>query len=102
MASLWSKNETVAAVVIDGVERGRRASALLKQKGALVTEVDVSNDDAKRDWLIEATGRRTVPQIFINGVPVGGFDDIAALDRKALLDPMLREDPPRKPQPPVL
>jgi glutaredoxin 3 len=78
-----------------------RASALLKQKGAVVTEIDVSNDDAKRDWLIEATGRRTVPQIFINGVPVGGFDDIAALDRKAMLDPMLREEPPQKRTPPA-
>ncbi len=78
-----------------------RASELLKRKGAAVTEVDVSNDDAKRDWLIEQTGRRTVPQIFINGVSVGGFDDIAALDRRALLEPMLREDPPRKSPPPA-
>lgn len=67
-----------------------RAKALLSRKGVEYQEIDVSHDDAKRQWLVQATGQRTVPQIFINDKPVGGFDDIAALDRKGELDPLLR------------
>ena len=66
-----------------------RAKALLERKGVAFREVDVSNDDDARDRLVEQSGRRTVPQIFINGVSVGGFDDIAALDRRGQLDPLL-------------
>lgn len=66
-----------------------RAKALLSKKGVRYQEVDVSNDDEKRRWLMQTTGQRTVPQIFINEKSVGGFDDIAALDRKGELDPML-------------
>lgn len=68
-----------------------RAAALLQRKGVAFREVDVSHDDRARDRLIEASGRRTVPQIFINGVSVGGFDDIAALDRRGELDPLLNQ-----------
>jgi glutaredoxin 3 len=71
-----------------------RAEILLRQKGAQVREVDVSDDPGKRRWLIDATRQRTVPQIFINGISVGGFDDIAALDRKGVLDRLLSEAPP--------
>jgi glutaredoxin 3 len=63
-----------------------RAKALLKKKGWAFTEVNVEGDDEKRAWLVETTGRRTVPQVFIGGQAVGGFDDIAALDRKGELD----------------
>jgi glutaredoxin 3 len=66
-----------------------RAKALLARKGINFREVDVSEDDEKRTWLLQATGQRTVPQIFINDQPVGGFDDIALLDRKGDLDRML-------------
>jgi glutaredoxin 3 len=69
-----------------------RAKALLGRKGVAFQEVDVSHDDEKRKWLLQATGQRTVPQIFINDKPVGGFDDIAALDRKGQLDPMLNAE----------
>lgn len=70
-----------------------RAEALLQRKGASVREVDVSDEPETRRWLIEATRQRTVPQIFINGVSVGGFDDIAALDRKGALDELLSVAP---------
>jgi glutaredoxin 3 len=70
-----------------------RAAELLRRKGAAFHEIDISNDPVERDRLLEQTGWRTVPQIFINGSFVGGFDDIAALDRRGALDPLLREPP---------
>ena len=66
-----------------------RAKALFARKGVQYQEIDVSSDDQKRHWLVQTTGQRTVPQIFINDKSVGGFDEIAALDRKGELDPML-------------
>lgn len=73
-----------------------RAAQLLQQKGVQLTEVDVSNNPECRRWLLTVTGMRTVPQIFINGRSVRGFDDIAALDGKGMLDRLLRE-PPKEP-----
>ena len=70
-----------------------RAAELLRRKGADFTEVDVSNDPVTRDRLYDETGSSTVPQIFINGISVGGFDDINALDRRGMLDALLREAP---------
>jgi glutaredoxin 3 len=70
-----------------------RAEALLRRKGVAVREVDVSDDPAARRWLLEVSQQRTVPQIFINGVSVGGYDDIAALDRRGVLDQLLAEPP---------
>ncbi|MCD6034475.1 MAG: Glutaredoxin-related protein [Rickettsiales bacterium] len=67
-----------------------RAKELLKSKGVTYTEIDVTNDDNLRlDMMKKAGGRRTVPQIFINGEHIGGFDDLAALDRAKQLDPKL-------------
>jgi len=66
-----------------------QAKALLKKKGVAFSEIDVSNDPEKRTWLVSATGQRTVPQIFINDHPIGGFDDMAALNRKGELDRLL-------------
>jgi glutaredoxin 3 len=43
---------------------------------------------------VDVTRQRTVPQIFINGVSVGGFDEIASLDRRGVLDQLLAEEPP--------
>ena len=71
-----------------------RAAHLLSSKGVAFREIDVSSDEPARQRLLEQTRSRTVPQIFINGVSVGGFDDIAALDRRGALDPLLREPPP--------
>ncbi len=67
-----------------------RAEALLKQRG--VTEIEkvrIDLHDEERDRMIEITGRRTVPQIFIGATHVGGFDDLAALDRAGGLMPLL-------------
>lgn len=65
------------------------AKRLLTQKGVGYKEIDVAGDDEKRRWLVETTGQRTVPQIFIDGKPYGGFTDIAALDKQGKLDPVL-------------
>ena len=66
------------------------AKRLLTLRGIPFEEIDVTGNDAKRQWLIEATGRRTVPQIFIGGEPIGGYDDLAALDRSGELSAMLQ------------
>ena len=61
------------------------AKRLLKERGATYREIDVSGDDAKRAWLVQVTGRRTVPQIFFGEEAIGGYDDLAALDKAGLL-----------------
>ncbi|MBP6563567.1 MAG: glutaredoxin 3 [Neisseriaceae bacterium] len=66
------------------------AKNLLKQKGVTnVIEVRVDLDPAVRDEMIELTGRRTVPQIFIGDTHVGGFDDLSALNTQGKLDALL-------------
>lgn len=66
------------------------AKNLLTQKGAEFTEIDVGRDEAQyEEMLKKAAPRRTVPQIFIGGVPVGGFDDMKKLDVEGKLDGML-------------
>jgi glutaredoxin 3 len=67
-----------------------RAKALLSKKGVSYEEIDVEHDDARRAWLVEASGQRTVPQIFVDGRPLGGFTDVDALDKQGKLDPILR------------
>lgn len=71
-----------------------RAKSLLTKKQVDYLEIDVSNDPQTRRFLLDRTGRHTVPQIFINGQPVGGYDDIAALDRKGELDSLLAAQAP--------
>lgn len=67
------------------------AKRLLTAKGIAFEETDVSgNPTARREMMERARGRYTVPQIFIGGVPVGGSDEIHALERAGKLDPMLR------------
>jgi glutaredoxin 3 len=58
-----------------------RAKALLAKRGVAFEEIDVSDDVEKRSWLVQATGQKTVPQIFIGDDSVGGSDELAALDR---------------------
>ena len=65
------------------------AKRLLDDKGVAYEEIDVTGDHAKRVWLAQASGRRTVPQIFIGERPVGGFTDIRALDRRGELDRLI-------------
>ncbi len=68
-----------------------RAKRLLQQKNiTTITEIDVSNSEELRHQMIaKAGGRKTVPQIFIGETHVGGFDDLATLDRKGVLDALL-------------
>ena len=67
-----------------------RAKALLKQRGVeQIDEVRIDLDPGQRDQMIELTGRRTVPQIFIGSTHVGGCDDLMALDRSGGLAPLL-------------
>jgi glutaredoxin 3 len=65
------------------------ALRLLRTKGVEIEQIDVDGDAKLRRWLVEVTGRTTVPQIFIDGEPVGGFTDIRALDERGVLDRML-------------
>ena len=65
------------------------AKALMQQRGIAFQEIDCSSDAATRKWLIEQTGQRTVPQIFIGGVPVGGFSELSGLDRAGKLRAIL-------------
>lgn len=62
---------------------------LLDEKGVDYEHVDCSGDQPTRAWLVKATGRSTVPQIFIDGKPIGGYDDLRALDRRGELDRLL-------------
>jgi glutaredoxin 3 len=66
------------------------AKRLLDRKGVPVREVDVSGDMERRSWLLQATGRRTVPQIFVGGRPIGGYDDLCRLERAGKLDRVLQ------------
>jgi glutaredoxin 3 len=69
-----------------------RAKNLLKSKGVAFDEIDVTDDDELREKMIELSGgRRTVPEIFINGKIVGGFDELKALDVAGELDALLAE-----------
>lgn len=66
-----------------------RAKALLNRKGAAFTEIDIMDDDAKRAEMMNRSGRRTVPQVFIDGRHVGGCDDLHDLDAAGRLDSLL-------------
>jgi len=67
-----------------------RAKALLTQRGVLaIDEIRVDLDPAERERMVQATGRRTVPQIFIGDTHVGGCDDLVALDQRGALMPLL-------------
>lgn len=68
-----------------------RAKRLLDQKHVSYEEIDVTHDQSLRDEMMKkAEGRRTVPQIFINEKPIGGCDDLHALDAAGKLDPLLK------------
>lgn len=70
-----------------------RAEQLLVRKNAQLTQVDVAGDWEKRRWLAEVTGQGTVPQIFINGEPIGGCDELYELERQGRLDDLLAQEP---------
>lgn len=69
-----------------------RAKALLSRKGVAYEEIDVTDDVELRARMVErAGGRRTVPEIFIDGQIVGGYDDLKALDDRGELDHLLAQ-----------
>jgi glutaredoxin 3 len=65
------------------------AKRLLAKRAVAYDEIDITGDIEKRAWLVQATGRRTVPQIFVGGKPIGGYESLAALDRSGVLTEML-------------
>jgi glutaredoxin 3 len=68
-----------------------QAERLLKAKGVNeIEKIRIDLDPAQRTLMMEKTGRRTVPQIYIGETHVGGFDDLSALDREGKLMPMLQ------------
>ena len=68
-----------------------RAKQILKSKGVdAIDEIRVDMDPQERLRMMEITGRRTVPQIFIGQTHVGGCDDLVALDQRGGLDPLLQ------------
>ncbi|HVY06688.1 MAG TPA: glutaredoxin 3 [Burkholderiales bacterium] len=70
------------------------AERLLKSKGiAEIEKIRVDLQPERRREMMDRTGRRTVPQIYIGETHVGGFDDLAALDAAGGLDPLLRAQP---------
>lgn len=67
-----------------------RAKNLLKSKGVSFEEHNIENKPEEMKALMEKTGMRTLPQIFINDTLIGGFDDMNALDKEGKLDPLLK------------
>jgi len=68
----------------------QRARGLLQRKGVEIREIKVDEDPSQREVMVQKSGgRRTVPQIFIGERHVGGYDDLAALDRAGELDKLL-------------
>ncbi|MGZ8095956.1 MAG: glutaredoxin 3 [Methylosarcina sp.] len=65
------------------------AKRLLDKKGVSYTEIDVESNPRLREELIRKSKRRTVPQIYIGDLHIGGFDELYALDRLKKLDPLL-------------
>ena len=79
-----------------------RAEMLLRQRGVKeINKIRIDLDPSQRAIMMERTGRRTVPQIYIGDTHVGGYDDLAALDRQNGLLPLLEEPlAPELPAPP--
>lgn len=65
------------------------AVRLLTTKGVPFEQIDVDGNAKLRRWLVERTGRSTVPQIFIDGEAIGGFTDLRALEERGVLDGLL-------------
>jgi len=66
-----------------------RALDLLEKKGVAFTEIEAAFDPAKRQEMVQRSGRATFPQIFIGDRHIGGCDDMMALERAGELDPLL-------------
>lgn len=66
-----------------------RAKALLAEKNVAFTEVNVEERRDLRSWLARASGQSTVPQVFINNRPIGGYTELSGLNQRGKLDPLL-------------
>jgi len=73
-----------------------KAKALLKAKDLPYTDIDITHDLDAQNTMVERSGRRTVPQIFIDGEAIGGYDDLASLNATGELDRKLSR--PREPR----
>ena len=73
----------------------RLAKELLRERGIPFEDLDVTDDDEARRWFVEATGRRTVPQVFIAEKPIGGYEELRALDEAGLLAARIAGGTPR-------
>jgi glutaredoxin 3 len=80
----------IAIYVKSRCRRCWRAKRLLRRRSYAFEVIDVSDDDGLRNWLVEATGSKMVPQLFVDGRLVGGFAVIRALDSSGDLDRLLR------------
>ena len=67
----------------------RQAEHFLTSRGVPFKQINVTDDEPMRIKLVELSGRRTVPQIFIAGQPIGGYTDLVALDQSKQLDALL-------------
>lgn len=70
----------------------RMAESLLAQKGATIDKIRVDLEPERRAEMMTRTGRRSVPQIYIGELHVGGYDELAALERAGRLDELLRPE----------
>ena len=68
------------------------ARELLRSKGVEFEDIDVDTDPGRRQEMIEKSGGRTVPQIFINDESIGGYTELAALEKQQQLDTLLNQD----------
>ncbi len=68
----------------------KNAKAFLASKGVPFEEIDLTDDDDGRETLVQKTGRRTVPQMFVGDVHIGGYDDLRALDARGQFMPLVQ------------
>ncbi len=82
--------KTVTLYSTDWCPYCKAAKSFLAQKGVPYEEIDLTDDDAGREaLLVKANGRRTVPQMFVGDVHIGGYDDLRALDAKGGFMPLV-------------
>ncbi|HEF4760792.1 TPA: glutaredoxin 3 [Pseudomonas putida] len=80
---------TVTLYTTDTCPYCRSAKSLLASKGIAMQEINIQREPGKLEEMLERSGRRSVPQIFIGDAHIGGFDDLAKLDRQGGLMSML-------------
>ncbi|MBV7555269.1 glutaredoxin 3 [Pseudomonas sp. PDM28] len=80
---------TVTLYTTDTCPYCRNAKALLASKGVTIEEINIQREAGKFEEMLSRSQRRSVPQIFIGDTHIGGFDDLAKLDRQGALMSML-------------